>query len=74
MGRRCEDVDECETGEADCGESGGGRCVNEPGSFRCVCPAGAEFDQSSRRCEDVDECVVLGEEEACPGNGRLGHF
>uniref|UniRef100_H2ZJD7 Fibrillin 2b n=1 Tax=Ciona savignyi TaxID=51511 RepID=H2ZJD7_CIOSA len=33
-----------------------GRCVNQPGSFRCECTNGFTLDDTNRRCVDVDEC------------------
>uniref|UniRef100_H2ZJC9 Fibrillin 2b n=1 Tax=Ciona savignyi TaxID=51511 RepID=H2ZJC9_CIOSA len=43
-----------------------GRCVNQPGSFRCECTNGFTLDDTNRRCVDVNECVSS--EDAC-GNG-----
>ena len=60
------DVDECASGEANCGP--GGRCSNEPGGFRCLCETGFEFDTAKGRCVDVDECRQ-GETDPCQGGG-----
>nr|XP_009858101.2 fibrillin-1 [Ciona intestinalis] len=34
-----------------------GRCVNQPGSFRCECTNGFTLDASGVVCVDVNECV-----------------
>lgn len=51
---RCEDVNECEDGTHLCGDR---PCVNQPGSYRCLCSAGFDFNEATKRCEDIDECV-----------------
>jgi hypothetical protein len=48
----CTDIDECVTGQHDC--VGLSVCVNQPGSFICVCPPG--YSQSNGSCDDIDEC------------------
>ncbi|XP_075884880.1 fibulin-7-like isoform X2 [Nelusetta ayraudi] len=53
----CTDVDECHLFPlAQPGRLCVHRCVNTPGSFRCVCPAGYRLADDSRTCIDVDEC------------------
>uniref|UniRef100_A0A667YX29 Fibulin-1 n=1 Tax=Myripristis murdjan TaxID=586833 RepID=A0A667YX29_9TELE len=51
-GTRCEDVDECRTGNV-CGNHG---CVNLVGSFRCECRVGFIFNSITKMCEDINEC------------------
>uniref|UniRef100_A0A665WMP8 Fibulin-1 n=1 Tax=Echeneis naucrates TaxID=173247 RepID=A0A665WMP8_ECHNA len=51
-GTRCEDIDECRTGNV-CGDHG---CVNLLGSFRCECRAGFIFNSITKHCEDINEC------------------
>ena len=31
-------------------------CINLPGSYKCRCSAGYEFNEKTMKCEDVDEC------------------
>ncbi|XP_059181640.1 fibulin-1-like [Centropristis striata] len=51
-GTRCEDVDECRTGNV-CGSHG---CVNLVGSYRCECSVGFIFNSITKLCEDINEC------------------
>ncbi|KAM3588051.1 uncharacterized protein V6R79_020058 [Siganus canaliculatus] len=51
-GTRCEDVDECRTGNV-CGAHG---CVNLVGSYRCECRIGFIFNSIIKLCEDINEC------------------
>ncbi|XP_064150989.1 uromodulin [Loxodonta africana] len=54
----CVDLDECVTPEANnC--SALSSCVNTPGSYACVCPAGYRLTPG-RGCVDVDECAEPG--------------
>ncbi|XP_049760179.1 uromodulin [Elephas maximus indicus] len=54
----CVDLDECVTPEANnC--SALSSCVNTPGSYACVCPAGYR-QTPGRGCVDVDECAEPG--------------
>jgi hypothetical protein len=48
----CTDIDECATEQDDC--VGLLSCVNQPGSFTCVCPPG--YRQFGGSCDDIDEC------------------
>ena len=32
------------------------RCVNQPGSYRCICPRGFELADDGKHCRDVNEC------------------
>ncbi|KAK0142571.1 Fibulin-7 [Merluccius polli] len=53
----CTDLDECELFPL--GRPGrlcAFRCVNTPGSFHCVCPAGYNLADDAHSCKDVDEC------------------
>lgn len=47
------DVDECQTGIHRCGE--GQICQNVPGSYRCNCQTGYQFDAIRQSC--VGECA-----------------
>ncbi|XP_018543014.1 fibulin-1 isoform X2 [Lates calcarifer] len=51
-GTRCEDVDECRTGNV-CGDHG---CLNLVGSYRCECRVGFIFNSITKLCEDINEC------------------
>lgn len=53
-GSRCIDVDECESGLHQCGE--GQQCHNLPGSYRCECQTGYQYDSFRRMCIDINEC------------------
>jgi DNA-binding transcriptional LysR family regulator len=39
---RCSDIDECAAHTDDCTASPAAGCVNDPGTYHCVCPAGYE--------------------------------
>nr|XP_015219197.1 PREDICTED: fibulin-1-like [Lepisosteus oculatus] len=51
----CTDIDECQ-------EPGPRqrrcewRCVNLPGSHRCMCPRGYRLDPDAYHCQDINEC------------------
>ncbi|KAG7496648.1 fibulin-1-like isoform X2 [Solea senegalensis] len=51
-GTRCEDIDECRTGNACVGHG----CTNLVGTYRCECRHGYTFNTISRLCEDINEC------------------
>uniref|UniRef100_A0A667Z5D2 Fibulin 2 n=1 Tax=Myripristis murdjan TaxID=586833 RepID=A0A667Z5D2_9TELE len=51
---RCIDVDECQSNLHRCGE--GQLCHNLPGSYRCDCQTGYQYDTFRRMCVDVNEC------------------
>lgn len=51
-GTRCEDVDECRTGNV-CGGHG---CTNLVGTYRCECTMGYTFNSITKLCEDINEC------------------
>jgi len=48
------DLDECTSGSHNCGSQ---QCINLPGSYKCRCAAGFEFNEVTMRCEDVNECT-----------------
>uniref|UniRef100_A0AC34RPW2 EGF-like domain-containing protein n=1 Tax=Panagrolaimus sp. JU765 TaxID=591449 RepID=A0AC34RPW2_9BILA len=55
----CEDINECLSPETNnCSKTTGDvrlKCVNEPGSYSCVCPSG--YAQVAKdKCTDIDEC------------------
>lgn len=33
------------------------QCINLPGSFKCRCSAGFEFNEVTKHCEDIDEVL-----------------
>ncbi|XP_068170745.1 fibulin-2 isoform X2 [Antennarius striatus] len=53
-GAKCVDVDECQTGSHRCGV--GQICQNVPGSYRCDCQTGYQYDTLRKVCTDVNEC------------------
>ncbi|XP_070549910.1 fibrillin-1-like [Ptychodera flava] len=69
--RTCTDIDECIIGQHNCTVLQ--QCINEEGSFQCVCLAG--FGSSSGDCQDVDECAT---DNPCHINGTctntIGYF
>lgn len=76
-GFSCVDINECETlGKAESGQQVNKteqvcyfKCINQPGSFECVCPPGYESLSDGRICKDIDECennnVCRGPNEYC---------
>ncbi|XP_054748917.2 uncharacterized protein LOC129254474 [Lytechinus pictus] len=48
----CDDIDECQTGEANCGNNTD--CTNIPGSYECSCAIG--YYGTPPSCLDIDEC------------------
>ncbi|VDN06216.1 unnamed protein product [Thelazia callipaeda] len=59
-GYSCIDIDECLLLADDCSESQ--RCLNTPGSFKCIrtlsCGTGYALDSDTEQCIDVDECSL----------------
>jgi fibulin 1/2 len=57
---KCEDLNECQTGEHNCLESQ--RCDNTLGSFVCTryttCGTGYTLNYASGKCEDNNECAL----------------
>uniref|UniRef100_A0A182JMQ3 EGF-like domain-containing protein n=1 Tax=Anopheles atroparvus TaxID=41427 RepID=A0A182JMQ3_ANOAO len=62
----CVDIDECTTGEAQCGPDQ--TCKNKQGGYVCVCPPGHMIGRS-QHCEDIDECAMYGT-KVCPHNSN----
>lgn len=44
----CPDVDECQTGVHRCGD--GQTCQNLPGTYRCECQPGYQYDMFRKMC------------------------
>ncbi|RVE48740.1 hypothetical protein evm_006634 [Chilo suppressalis] len=61
----CADIDECATGEANCGPLQ--ICTNLPGGYTCSCPSGHRLS-GDHECEDVDECALAGRNPICSQN------
>ncbi|KAL0963262.1 hypothetical protein UPYG_G00351840 [Umbra pygmaea] len=49
------DINECSLDPDICPN---GWCENLRGSFRCICNAGYDSDNTGRLCVDIDECIV----------------
>lgn len=49
--QRCEDINECREGVAQCGPNS--KCVNTEGSFTCACLTGFMLSNSSDGCEPI---------------------
>ncbi|EDW10962.2 uncharacterized protein Dmoj_GI14125, isoform A [Drosophila mojavensis] len=57
-GTSCIDINECETGDHNCGEKQ--ICRNRNGGYICACPAGHQvirLSDSVNSCEDINECA-----------------
>ncbi|XP_017126067.1 fibulin-1 [Drosophila elegans] len=68
-GRSCIDIDECETGEHNCGERQ--ICRNRSGGYVCTCPIGHEIKRLStgvNTCVDTNECEL--DQRVCPSNAH----
>ncbi|KAH8418149.1 hypothetical protein KR009_001144 [Drosophila setifemur] len=66
-GKACIDIDECESGEHNCGE--GQICRNRNGGYVCSCPLGHELkrhNNGANNCVDINECEL--DQRACPSN------
>lgn len=49
----------CDPDENECLNTqicGGASCHNTLGSFRCLCPSGFDYEQTSGGCADINEC------------------
>lgn len=53
-GMGCYDVDECDLGTYNCDPNA--HCINNPGSYECVCLDG--FTGNGLNCRDINECLV----------------
>nr|XP_034176712.1 uncharacterized protein LOC117602597 isoform X1 [Osmia lignaria] len=53
-GDKCVDVNECKDNRGGCQF----KCMNSPGSFRCVCPKGMELNEDRFTCRDINECLL----------------
>lgn len=51
------DVDECQSGLHRCGE--GQLCHNLPGSYRCECQTGYQYDSFRRMCVGMVDIVYI---------------
>ncbi|XP_034670380.1 fibulin-1 isoform X1 [Drosophila subobscura] len=68
-GTSCIDINECETGEHNCGDRQ--ICRNRNGSYICACPTGHELKHLSNgvsTCQDIDECAQ--DQRVCPSNSH----
>ncbi|XP_043063561.1 fibulin-1 isoform X2 [Drosophila ficusphila] len=68
-GKSCIDIDECETGEHNCGERQ--ICRNRSGGYICSCPLGHELKRlvdGVNTCVDIDECAL--DHRVCPSNAK----
>ncbi|CAH2243695.1 jg8755 [Pararge aegeria aegeria] len=63
----CEDIDECVTGEAQCGPLQ--ICTNLHGGYTCSCPVGHRLI-GDHQCEDIDECAQGGSVPTCSENAE----
>ncbi|XP_037732235.1 fibulin-1 isoform X1 [Drosophila subpulchrella] len=68
-GKSCTDIDECESGEHNCGENQ--ICRNRNGGYVCTCPIGHELKRLSsggNTCVDINEC--LQDQRVCPSTAH----
>ncbi|XP_041674532.1 fibulin-1 isoform X2 [Drosophila eugracilis] len=68
-GKSCTDIDECDSGDHNCGE--GQICRNRNGGYVCTCPTGHEFKRLSTGvnvCADTNECTT--DQRVCPSNAN----
>ncbi|CAH1801127.1 unnamed protein product [Owenia fusiformis] len=57
-GENCEeDIDECAANSTICGDNA--QCVNNNGSYACLCNTGFQQDGDIVRCLDINECATL---------------
>ncbi|XP_036807427.1 uncharacterized protein LOC110496990 isoform X2 [Oncorhynchus mykiss] len=55
--RECVDINECEEPEVSVpGHRCQWKCVNLPGSHRCICPRGYKLSSDRHHCRDINEC------------------
>ncbi|XP_053563655.1 growth arrest-specific protein 6 isoform X2 [Bombina bombina] len=54
-GKTCnKDVNECEILNGGCSHL----CVNNPGTYHCVCPSGYQLLANNKTCVDINECSI----------------
>ena len=51
--RSCIDIDECAVDNI----CGNGDCINNQGSYSCLCHEGYQTSQHGDNCEDINECI-----------------
>ena len=56
----CHDIDECATMQAMCPNNS--ECVNNDGSYSCICNVGYHMNKYNDQCKDVDECKIKSEQ------------
>ncbi|XP_031671945.1 latent-transforming growth factor beta-binding protein 3, partial [Oncorhynchus kisutch] len=55
--KECVDINECEEPEVSVpGHRCQWKCVNLPGSHRCICPRGYKLSSDRHHCRDINEC------------------
>ena len=54
-GQQCKDINECEEAGNPCS---GGKCINTPGGYSCICSGGLMMGPDATSCLDLDECAV----------------
>ncbi|KAH8406404.1 hypothetical protein KR222_000115, partial [Zaprionus bogoriensis] len=65
----CVDIDECETGDNNCGDRQ--ICRNRIGGYICTCPTGhvlSRLKDGSNTCMDINECIQ--DQPACSSNAQ----
>ncbi|KAL1021755.1 hypothetical protein UPYG_G00017570 [Umbra pygmaea] len=55
-GEECVDINECDQSSVDSPAQCDWKCVNLPGSYRCICPRGYLLHAHGHQCRDVNEC------------------
>ncbi|ESO94529.1 hypothetical protein LOTGIDRAFT_232356 [Lottia gigantea] len=48
------DIDECKDRDT----CKGGKCINQPGTYRCSCDGGLTMSIDQQQCLDIDECFL----------------
>ncbi|KPM05446.1 hypothetical protein QR98_0039080, partial [Sarcoptes scabiei] len=68
--KKCEDIDECDTGLARC--SSDKICQNFNGYYRCVCREGFHLNDRYQ-CVDIDECLSIDIMNECWQQNKICH-